>query len=67
MRKCKTCKHWYYEPEWDDFGACIKIGDKLDRTKLTLAEVQGDFNVGMLATKAEFGCVLWEAKDEEAA
>ena len=64
MRKCGTCKYWDYDGSADDFELCIAIDDQVDRTKLTLAEIHGsDACFGMLFTKAEFGCVLWEAKD----
>jgi hypothetical protein len=58
MGNCKECKYWDVSVDWE-YGQCLRI----DETSLgRLAAVAGVIHGSLLATKPEFGCVLFEAK-----
>jgi len=73
MQRCRTCKHWD-EPEdleWDTSGRCRRIPslgyisdqDKADKqTKLAYMIV--DLDYARLATRANFGCVQHEPRED---
>lgn len=69
MNKCETCKHWG-EPdkyEQNEFRKCEGIVDGADYRNVlddTPAYTEdGSGYLSSIKTKADFGCVLWEAKN----
>lgn len=59
--RCATCKHWRETFMRDDQERpCAKSDD--DRPSLMRAIDTGGYG-GVVYTKAEYGCVMWEGKD----
>lgn len=74
--KCKDCKHWnqrqYDDPldgcaNWECFNEAgipeEKLGHCLAPGTMFAAVCEGESIYGQLITQADFGCILFEAKD----
>lgn len=61
MNKCKTCKWWDIKWPCDlhdgcKNNGCIRLADDFDKICL---------GSDIVFTNENFGCVLWEGKDEQ--
>lgn len=68
MKICKTCKWWHKEPCTKDWGHCTKTAVDEGKpvcpdSKAQAWDVEGFYTV--LQTREDFGCVQWEAREEE--
>ena len=63
--KCETCKHWLVHND-DEFNECDRAagqdGHAMDDTSLAYAADREQYSA-WLVTRANFGCVQWEAKE----
>lgn len=59
MNMCETCKHWKFFRY--DYGSCSKIEEKIEIQLVTGWD--GGY-VKEIETEKDFGCTLWEEKDE---
>lgn len=67
MGNCKDCKWWDKDEGRykSDYGRCTLIPDWDEPGEDTLAVVSNTYDdVGHFDTKAEYGCVLFEAKKQ---
>lgn len=57
VKQCRFCKHW---------GSDKSTGEKRTCTKISFAETHEGLahTAGYLDTHADFGCVLYQKKDE---
>lgn len=77
MNKCETCKHWggnsgpcHADTMLKDslgFAKCLRIVDGCDDESVIDGEpaytMDGSGYLSSIRTTADFGCVLWEAKN----
>lgn len=73
MNRCETCKHWgsrrgdydrtgHWSPSPSDVRDCRIITN--GNTSLATIDWGSGSGLTELVTHKNFGCVLWEAKDE---